>query len=75
MVTKFKNEKGLYESRTRSILKALSWRVAGSIATFLVAWYVSKDLALGGKIGGMEFSVKFLAFYYHERIWTCIDIG
>ena len=63
------------ESKKRSILKALSWRIGGTLVTFALAWYASRDVVIGAKVGAGEFSFKFLAFYFHERIWTHIKVG
>lgn len=62
------------ESHIRSILKGISWRIIATIDTVLVVLLVtcltgecSLENAL--KIGFYEFFIKFVVYYFHERIW------
>lgn len=56
-------------SHARHIAKALSWRLLGTLDTFMLAWLVTGDHFLGFKIGGVELFTKTLLFYLHERGW------
>jgi len=62
------------ESHLRSILKGISWRVIATTDTVLVALLItclfgqcSLENAL--KIGAVEFLLKLMVYYVHERIW------
>ncbi|MCW5520397.1 DUF2061 domain-containing protein [Aureitalea sp. L0-47] len=62
------------ESHLRSILKGISWRFIATTDTVLVALLItclfgqcSLENAL--KIGAVEFLLKLLVYYVHERIW------
>ena len=62
------------ESHLRSILKGISWRVIATTDTVLVALLItclfgkcSLENAL--KIGAVEFLLKLLVYYVHERVW------
>ena len=57
------------ESRRRSLLKAVSWRVLATATTILIAWAVYRDIKPALAIGGIEFLAKFLVYYLHERAW------
>ena len=57
------------ESRKRSLLKAVSWRVLATATTILIAWAVYRDIKPALAIGGIEFLAKFLVYYLHERGW------
>ena len=60
------------ESRRRSLLKAVSWRVLATLTTILIAWAVYQDIKQALAIGGIEFVAKFLVYYFHERAWQMI---
>ena len=44
--------------RIRHILKAITWRVVGTIDTVLLGWLITGNLELGLKIGGVEVVTK-----------------
>ena len=60
------------ESRKRSLLKAVSWRVLATATTIIIAWAVYRDIRPALAIGGIEFLAKFLVYYLHERVWQII---
>ena len=60
------------ESRKRSLLKAVSWRMLATATTIIIAWAVYRDIRPALAIGGIEFLAKFLVFYLHERVWQII---
>ena len=63
------------ESHLRSIAKAITWRVGGTIVTFAVAWLLTKRVELAAQIGLLDTLVKIGAFYGHERIWNRLKFG
>lgn len=73
--TESTKEKILCESRLRSILKGLSWRLLATLVTGSIAFFWSKDVWLAVKISLIEFPAKFLIYYVHERVWTQIPLG
>lgn len=58
----------------KSWLKAISWRLVGSLCTFIVTFIVlgSFDLALG--LTSIETFAKIALYYVHERAWESIDV-
>ena len=56
-------------SRTRSILKTISWRVVGTLDTIALGWFITGDPTVGLKVGGLELITKFILYYIHERLW------
>ena len=58
------------ESHTRSILKAVSWRVLGTVDTFLLSWVITGEWHLAAAIGGTEVVTKMVLYYLHERAWN-----
>jgi sulfate adenylyltransferase large subunit len=65
----------LAESRTRSAAKAVSWRVAGSLDTFMVTALVTRNLHIAGGVALAEVLTKTVLYYIHERAWTLIPWG
>jgi len=65
----------MYVSKTRSILKTLSWRIVGTLDTMFLGWLITGDLTVGLKIGALELFTKFALYYVHERIWVKSNWG
>jgi uncharacterized membrane protein len=65
----------MYISKTRSILKAISWRVIGTLDTMALGWIITGDPIMGLKIGVLELFTKFILYYIHERIWLKCKFG
>jgi uncharacterized membrane protein len=61
------------DSHPRSIAKALSWRIAGSLDTFLLSLIFTRSFQLAGSIAVTEMFTKMALYYFHERIWTAIS--
>lgn len=62
-------------TRTRSILKALSWRVLGALDTFLLSYILTGHAAVAGAIVSVEFFTKTVLYYAHERGWDLLEWG
>ena len=65
----------LSESRARSVVKTVSWRITGSSATFLIAWAIGGDLAVAGTIAALQIVANTLLYYLHERAWNLVPWG
>ena len=63
------------ESHPRSFVKAVSWRVLGSIDTFLLSLIFSGSAKMAGAIAGTEVFTKIILFYFHERAWSLVRWG
>ena len=64
-----------HESQLRSILKTLTYRLAGTITTAAITLTVTGDVATALAIGGIEPVVKTAVYYAHERAWQHVPIG
>jgi uncharacterized membrane protein len=62
-------------THSRSIVKAFSYRVFGTMVTFFIAWLVSGEAQLAAKVGLLDTVFKIAAYYGHERIWNSINFG
>jgi uncharacterized membrane protein len=60
------------DAHRRSLAKAVSWRVTGSIDTFILSWLITGNVKIAGSISLVEIVTKILLFYFHERIWAWI---
>ena len=63
------------ESRKRSILKAVTWRVLATLVTILVVYFVTKEVALSLGVGFIDAAIKVLIYYAHERVWDRARFG
>ena len=63
------------ESRLRSVLKALSWRVLATLTTIAIAYFIVGDVKVALKIGAVEVVAKMLIYYLHERAWAKVPLG
>ena len=55
--------------KTRHILKSITWRLVGTIDTVILSWFITGNLQIGLKIGGVEIITKMILYYFHERLW------
>jgi uncharacterized membrane protein len=63
------------DAHRRSLAKAVSWRITGSIDTFVLSLLISGSLRIAGTISAVEVFTKILLFYFHERIWGLVRWG
>lgn len=63
------------ESNPRSFAKAVSWRVLGSIDTFILSLIFTSSAKAAGAIAGTEVFTKILLYYCHERAWAQFGWG
>ena len=63
------------ESHLRSIVKAVSWRVWGTLDTMVLSYIVTGTVHAALAIGGLELITKIVWFWIHERIWNKIHWG
>ncbi len=68
-------ESSTSEKPIRSVVKAISWRVVGTIDTLLVSWFVAGDLKIASSIASVDFATKMILYFFHERAWNAIKWG
>ena len=59
----------------RSFVKAVSWRLTGSIDTMIISFLITGKLSYALSISGIEFFTKIALYYGHERILEKIPLG
>ncbi len=65
----------LRDSNLRSLLKAVSWRIVGTIDTIVISYLWTGDVSKALKIGATEVVTKIFLYYLHERAWARIPLG
>ncbi len=60
------------DSHSKSVVKAISWRIIGTIDTVLISWLITGTLSVALSIGSIEIFSKFFLYYGHERLWNLI---
>ena len=56
-------------SSSRHIAKTITWRIIASLDTFVIAYLLTGELAIGMSIASREVLTKMVLYYYHERVW------
>ena len=64
-----------HHSKKRSLYKAITYRIIGSLDTFIISSFVIKSAKLGGGVAIAEIITKPILYYIHERIWDKQKIG
>ena len=70
-------------ARSRSFVKAVSWRFVGSLDTFILSFIIPVMFGLAMKqatkvalsIALIETLTKIVLFYLHERAWARVPWG
>ena len=68
-------------SKKRSLIKSLTWRIIGSIDTFILSIIVMNffsqnfNFDLAFYIAGLEIITKTFLYYFHERLWNLLNLG
>lgn len=63
------------EKSYRSLIKAISWRVTGTIDTFVLTFIITGQLKFAITVSGVEVITKIGLYYLHERVWNKIKFG
>jgi uncharacterized membrane protein len=63
------------ETRRRSFLKALSWRLFATIITTTVAYTMTGKMSFAVEIGAIDTLIKIFIYFAHERFWQLIPYG
>ncbi|MGK0447880.1 MAG: putative membrane protein [Polaribacter sp.] len=72
--------KGFEEDNTserplRSVIKAFSWRLIGTLDTLIVSYILTGEIGLATTIASVDFITKLVLYFFHERIWNTIKWG
>ena len=59
----------------RSFVKAVSWRLTGSMDTMIISYLITGRIKWALSISGVELFTKVGLYYLHERVWEKIPLG
>jgi len=60
------------ESHPRSFVKAVSWRIVGTLDTFIWSLLITHKPFAAASIASLETLTKIALYYGHERLWHLI---
>ena len=63
------------DSQARSIAKALTYRVLGSLSTGGLVFWFTGSLAKSAGAAAADSVVKIVLYFLHERLWNHIPFG
>jgi adenylylsulfate kinase len=63
------------ETHTRSIAKAVSYRLLGSMVTGGIVYFFSGDVRVSAGVGAIDVVAKIGLYFLHERMWNYINFG
>ncbi len=72
--SKFEEDK-TSEKPIRSIAKAISWRVIGTLDTLLISYLLTGEVSIAASIASIDFITKMFLYFFHERLWNKINWG
>jgi len=65
----------IIETRIRSLLKAITWRIVATLTTVGLVYLFFGKLELAAAVGGIEIILKLIFYFFHERGWGLIKFG
>lgn len=72
---KFVRRWELSDNNSRSLAKAVTWRLTGTADTFIIAWLFTGEPLLASGIALTEVFTKVFLYWGHERVWNRIKWG
>ena len=70
-----KSDAPVKETKVRSALKGLSWRIRATLTIILIVYVKTGEIESALEIGAIEFVIKYLLYFAHERAWAQIPLG
>ena len=72
--TTYQDDK-ISEKPIRSIAKAFSWRIIGTIDTLIISYILTGEFSVAASIASIDFVTKMILYFFHERFWNLIKWG
>jgi adenylylsulfate kinase len=60
------------ETRKRSIIKTISWKIIATAISFNVLYLQTGDIARSLETSGIVLFIGTIAYYLHERAWNSV---
>jgi uncharacterized membrane protein len=67
--------RAMADKHYRSLIKAVSWRMTGSVDTAIITWLITSKWKFALMVSGVELFTKIGLYYLHERIWDNLKFG
>jgi uncharacterized membrane protein len=67
--------RGMADKHYRSLVKAVSWRLTGSLDTMIISFLITGRIKFALAISGVELFTKIGLYYVHERVWEKVPLG
>lgn len=64
-----------HETALRSLVKAYSYRLCGSLTTVIISYVITGHIVVSMAIGATELVIKPFVYWMHERLWSRINWG
>lgn len=58
------------DGHKRTLAKTITFRIIATITTILIVLIFTKSLAIAGTVGILDFILKLVVYYLHERAWN-----
>ncbi len=65
----------IIETKYRSLVKAISWRIVATATTTIIVFLLFKRIDLAIAAGIIESISKIFIYFIHERIWEKVNFG
>jgi len=65
----------MMDSHIRSLVKGITWRITGSLDTFLISWLITGHASIAFSITLVELITKITLYWAHERVWLKVKWG
>lgn len=75
LVVSHLTEPTMADKHSRSVVKAISWRVTGTIDTIVISYLITGHAKWALSIGFVELFTKIFLYYAHERVWNRLSFG
>ncbi len=64
-----------YETKTRTIVKAILWRIIATLITWGTVYYYTRKLTESIELTVVAAILGITAYYIYERVWNKIQWG
>ncbi len=65
----------MVESRKRSFVKAITWRIIAVTLLTAVTWLITSDVRVTASVVIVASTIHVIAYYIHERLWERVKWG
>jgi len=62
-------------SHIRSVVKGIGWRIIATSTVMLIVYVFTKDISDAAALAAIDFLVKLVVYYFHERVWATVRWG